>query len=1499
MNRILVEIRNVEYFVLLILKSKIIKNRILKFVAFFLTSIITLSFIVLLLIKNPFVQTVLARVATIYLENELNTEVKIARLEFNPFRRIYIKNMLIMDQHQDTLLFTGELKVKWERLGFKNRKFKPRTIELSNADIRLKKYLNEERLNYSFILDYFATGKELITDSLPKEPLPLNFSFDKINISNCRFVFEDQNDTATFKEINFSDIDLRIDTFQTDAVSINGDSIVADIRQLSFHEKSGFRVDSLSGNFIFCPTLLQADNLLVRTLNNDLNLDVKFNYDSMDSFNDFIHSVNIQATLRPTMLNLVDVGYFAPILFKMDNKINVEGNISGTVDNFKARNFKFSYGEQTYFNGAIQMNGLPDFFETFIHLSINDFSTSASDVAMFNLPIENNRIPLPEFLNKLGITHAAGKFTGFYNDFVSYGKFSSDLGQINTDLLLRVNSKNDIEYKGKIATQDLDVGTLFELESYLNNLTLTAEVRGHGFDFETMDLTVNGVIQSLDFLENTYNEVDVSGSLSDKKFNGAVNIRDELVNLDFNGIIDYSQLIPAYKFIAEIDSAQLNKMNLVTNDSVMYLSTKLDIDLSGNQFDNLQGIIKLDSTRYIQNGKLYAMNDFTLSVTRDGTEYTLVRLFSDIADVSVEGKFMFRDMPYFTNAFLNQYLDTLFVDLAPNDLIPAQDFTFDVEFKNPDPVTELFVPQLQIATGTMLSGGFNSKINNLFIDANSDDIIYAGIRFTHLDAELLIHNNDFVLTTFSDHFFLNDSLTIDSIHTSFSVGGDSLVYAIKWNNQNWETSNYGDLEGHLIFLSPKEMELKMKRGEIVINDTIWEISPSNYFRIDTTSLSFSNFGLTSSEQGLFMDGKISANPKDTLVIRFNNFNLSNIDRFLSKSGINLDGLINGNFRIVNLYKTPNYLADIKISGLGFNGEKLGEGLLNIDWEPRDEVFNILAQIIYEGNVGKSKTLEIAGAFYPNKKNKNYDISISLNNYKLKTIGPFVRDFSSKIDGLATGELTLTGATNEPVLTGNINLMRTQMKIDYLNVTYFLADKINFKENLIYFDDIIVYDSLNNQATVTGKIYHDHFKNFNFDLNFNADKLLGLNTTRSQNESFYGSAFASGIVNISGPPDNLAMKINVKSEKGTNIKIPASYGTEVGDNEYIIFLDPNKDTTNQEPKYEVDTKGISLFLALNVTPDANIQLFLPYQMGNIQANGKGDINMDINKAGNLTMEGEYIINRGSFFLTLQSIINRDFEIKRGGKITWTGDPYNAQIDLKAIYKVKTSLGEYGPPEDSASRVQVDCVIALSKSLFDPEIKFTIEFPELKEDTKQYIYSQLDTTDQAMMSQQMISLLLLNSFSYSSGTSGSVGFNAFSLLTNQLNNYLSGLSNNVDIGVNYRPSSEISTDEVELALSTRLWNDRITIDGNVGYGGKQTTSNLIGEVTVEVKITDDGRFRTKVFNKSNNDDLYKSYAPYTQGVGVFYTQDFNRFGDLFKRKNKKPGKDKLQEQTMIDK
>jgi phage gp45-like len=114
----------------------------------------------------------------------------------------------------------------------------------------------------------------------------------------------------------------------------------------------------------------------------------------------------------------------------------------------------------------------------------------------------------------------------------------------------------------------------------------------------------------------------------------------------------------------------------------------------------------------------------------------------------------------------------------------------------------------------------------------------------------------------------------------------------------------------------------------------------------------------------------------------------------------------------------------------------------------------------------------------------------------------------------------------------------------------------------------------------------------------------------------------------------------------------------------------------------------------------------------------------------------------------------------------------------------------------------------------------------------------------------------------------------MVSNQLSNWLSQISNDFDIGFVYRPGyKDINANEVQLALSTQLLNDKVTINGNFdvrGTGGTAGTNDqLTGDFDIEYKITDKIRF--KVFNRFNNPYTGKQ-APYTQGFGLFYKTGF---------------------------
>ncbi|MGB4079225.1 MAG: translocation/assembly module TamB domain-containing protein, partial [Prolixibacteraceae bacterium] len=138
------------------------------------------------------------------------------------------------------------------------------------------------------------------------------------------------------------------------------------------------------------------------------------------------------------------------------------------------------------------------------------------------------------------------------------------------------------------------------------------------------------------------------------------------------------------------------------------------------------------------------------------------------------------------------------------------------------------------------------------------------------------------------------------------------------------------------------------------------------------------------------------------------------------------------------------------------------------------------------------------------------------------------------------------------------------------------------------------------------------------------------------------------------------------------------------------------------------------------------------------------------------------------------------------------------------------------------------------------------------------------------------------SYETSTSSLIGNTASDLFSNQLSNWLSQIYKDLDIGFNYHPGNQITGDEIELALSTQIFNDRVSINGNIGNNPNPRTMNnseLVGDFEINVKLTRNGKLQLKAYNKSNNNLIYET-APYTQGLGVSYKENYNHIEELWR-------------------
>lgn len=1448
--------------------------------------------------RTSYVQTRLVRFASGYLSDELGTRISIRALDISWFLNIVLEDVVIEDRQNRNLLKTERLEVNFGKLDLKRRFLGIKAVSLDNPEINLSRNAADSLMNFDFIAEYFSSSDTTATE--PGRPWKTGIS--GIKLTGADFTYNDELKENTLQGIDYNHIAISGLNLDVRRLAIHPDSITAEILDLSLKEKSGFTLNRFSASCFISKDSIVARDLHIKTPDSDINLDLKFSHAGFNSYNHFIDSVKMYGVFDRTTLQIGDIGYFAPELAGINESVKLHGTVSGTVSSLKAKQFRFGYRNYTYFDGNINMDGLPDINETFIHLNIKEFRTNYSDLNAFRLP-NGQGMGLPEIIANLGNISIKGYFTGFINDFVSAATFRTGAGTVKTDLSLKTDKQMNVQYSGNLILSKWQLGKSLKAEKYLGLVDFNSEIDGMISRHNEVTIALAGTVQHIEMLGNEFNNIRLNGLLENKEFNGQLTLRDDLIDLDFNGIIDFSDSIPRFNFISEVKDAYLTKLHLWERDSTSSLSTSMSLNFSGTNIDNMVGSLNFYNTLYKESGKYYPVEKIELKTVTFSEELKSLSLESDFANAEFSGKFAFTDFYSSLLNIINAYLPSIQpTPAADRKVAEEQLFDYNIVIKDVSALTELFLPELKVHSTTSIYGSYNSTSRTILLNGKSDFIEYNSVKFKDWYIRGQNRENSLTLTTGISSIIFRESsdhnkqaLGIDNFSFDAVMSGDSISYSIKWKDEDKKIRNSGDLNGYLAFNDYPQIKAGILKADFVVNDSVFSASQKGELIIDSTSVFVNNLKIKGLNQEVAISGKISEDPLETLSLVFNRFDISHTDILLNQDDIDFDGFLSGHVSANDLYGDKKLLANLSIANFAFNHERLGDATIITTWDNEKSGLDVDVSVIFKGNVSTHIPVSIKGFINPSREAAdNFDLDINTLNYNLATLNPFLKGFASNLKGYASGHLTMKGAFDKPAFNGSLELLRTSMKVDFLNVTYSLADKVEVSPKLISATNVMVYDSLGNTGLLNFKLNHNYFRDMVMDMTVNANNLSGLNTTFKDNELFYGSAFATGTVNIKGPFDDLTMKINAKSEKGTNIYFPINLDVDASENSYIRFV--SAESADSKPvRFEPETSGIKLDMFLNITRDAGIQLFLPENIGNIKGNGYGELQIGIDTRGDITMFGDFAIENGSFLFTLQDFLNRTFTIDKGSKISFRGSPYEADINVKAIYKLRASLKSIpelaAVPEYANRTIPVDCIIHLKNNLYNPDIGFSIRLPDVEETLQQSVFAVIDTTNDVSMTQQMVSLLLLKSFSFSGnvGLAGSVGSSSIDMITGQLSNMLSQISKDVDIGVNYRTDGDFSTEALEVALSTNLFDDRVTIDGNFGVitsGTTQYASNIVGDVLIDIKITPDGQFRVKAYNKSNNLYEIASYnADYKQGVGVYYRIEFDRFSDLFRRQRKK--------------
>lgn len=1454
----------------------------------------------------------LSRIAARYLTKKLDTEVRIKSLYVTTDLRIHAEDVQVNDLQHNPLFFIGNMDVKLAKANFS------KGIHIKNAKFdhllaNMVKYEGDSILNVA----------DLFKDLFLLRNNNFNIVVNKFLVTRGHLVFWDQN-KYTPEKLNMDYQYLDIDNIHIDMEDFcyKNDTITSYINQVSCFEKSGFTLDTLKSRkkIMLCSHGLDLDSMILKTHATSLDFDLHFKYDDYNDCKYFLDSVYIIGNIRPSQLTLSDFKYFAYKMKEMPDTIQIQGLISGFIHDFEAKKIKVFYKDNTNFAGTIKMKGFPDFSKTYIDAKIDNISFSCNDLMSFAIPAEEGHIPVLERFLSLKEASLSGTYKGFYNNFKTKFNINTNLGDVCCSCFL--NNDRNMTKKGKykiwISTNKLNLKDILNLNDNFV-IDMSTKIEGRGLTKKDADFEITADIDYLECFKNEFNNFNIKSDIENQHVIISSKINTDKIYANINGMIDISHDIPSYDINAFIQDANLYGLHLLDNDETMLFSTKLKAVFNGNNLDNLYGMINLDSTSYYDSRGYYYMKRFKASITENQFNSKDISVNCDFFDLNASGIISFKTME---NSFKNYILNYFYVPAWSQSVVKLSDnmqnFYLDLNLKNTETLSRLFMPSLHISENTNYTVAFTSNKYLLNYALKSKEIYYNGIKFVDLNIGNQTFNQNTNVDVSLKEIVLRDSteknpdkLSLENFNLALDMHNDSILFNLVWDDDSESDRNKGNLKAFYVSNDEYGGRINITSSDVKVNDSSWYISPTCYIDFQKDKTLINEFEIYSGNQSVNLKGCYPKYKNDTISVRFKNLNISDFDLITVGRGIDMDGIINGDFQLSGISDKLTFLSNLDISDLKINKRVLGDANIDAVWNDPDTSILIDTKMFGIIN-GKDKTLSLLGSYYPSREKGNLNFNVDVNNIDISFINPFTKTFANRIKGYLSGKLAITGSFKKPVIDGRVKLVDAGCKIKYLN-TYYEINKnvdfyddsldhyINFSNNRIDFKNVVLTDSLNNQALATAIITHDYLKNFYFDVNLSMNNFLAFDRKLNNNKkSFYGTVIADGRVGIKGLLKDIEIDIDAESMPGTVINVPLSSTTKIKDN-FVIFVNKEKkqDTVQRiVPDNGKGKKNLALNFDAKLTPDADVNIYFPNNAGSIKANGNGNLNLKLS-SGELSLLGDYFIEKGSFTFVLRNLVRRNFDLRSGGSISWTGSPSDADIDVTGSYKTKSSISSLGIEADStsfANNINVDCIIHLRDKLMNPNIIFGMELPNASDDIKNTVFSIIDTTNQSVMSQQIISLLVLGAFSYTAGenTLSRLGTNTYyNVISNSLSNWLSQMSKDFDVGLRYTPDDNFTNEEIEVALSTRLFNDRLTIEGNFGMftGSKneinQSANNIVGDLDLSFKITN--RLSFKAYNHSNINSNYYSYSydtysDYTQGIGISYFQNFDSIKEIFTRKNK---------------
>lgn len=1469
-----------------------------------------LYFLLMILIHFPACQQYIGKKVAEVVSEKLNTEVSVGRVDLGFLNRIILDDVLIHDQNHVEMFRAARLSARIDFIPLMNGKVSISSAQLFGAKAQFYRQDSLTKPNFQFVLDSLASK-----DTTSHTPLDLHINSFIIRRLNVKY---DEHDKAispgvfNLHHLNLNDISAHIilKTLTEDSLDLN-------IKRLALMEASGLNLDKLSLKLKAGKQGATLRNLLLQMPSSQVCIDsidaiYHFNGNQFDK-----SSFALQGEIKDTYITPSDIRCFYAPLKNFQKAIHIKTRFM-EKDNRLVIPYLQIQTESNELN-LLASGGIAKENNGFSWTAkVDDLSLTESIIDFLSKIVPETDRP-GAILQNLQHLQLSGQFSGEPNGALTAKTLvSSDLGNLDLDFQISSNK----QFQGEVNTENFNLRQLLDDER-LGSIATRLSVNGQLNTGKRPTIHAQGFISQIDYNDYPFTNIGLDGTYSLQGFSGFVKIGDPNLEAELEGELSdegNKNGLKKIKIMGLITHLAPQALKLSDQWSHSVFTANIDADLTASTLQDAQGTLRVSNLTMINDHEeTYHLDNLLLSSGFEGNQH-FITLVSDFAKADLRGDFQYKTLPQSLVNYVGSALPTL-PGLPSVTKTTNNNFILKLQVFKSDWLQRLLGMNLYFRQPITLSARVNDNNRTVNMVGVIPDIIYNGTRYT---------NGDFLVTTPLDTMKCNLALnriaengsTLD-IQLKADAIDNRLNTTLSWDNgmKNNQMSGKLNMIARLYrnLNNISEAHVEVQPSHIVLGGTTWNVEPSVIIYSDD-NMHVNHFTIHNGQQHIIIDGKATHDKNDSLTVDLNEVEVAYILDLVNFDAVEFSGEASGTATI----KAPfgNFTADanLTVGDFKFERGRMGTLYAKASWNREREQIDIDA-IADDGP--DAKTL-IKGYVSPTY--NTIDLGITADGTYVDFMHNFTNSFLSSITGHANGALRLAGSLDEMNLTGKL-IVDGEATVTPLNTTYTLRkDTILLVPDEIELHHMAVYDQLGNQGILSGGIHHQHLTNLTYDLYVTADNLLAYNFKDFGESTFYGTVFASGDVAIHGISGEVTIDCNVTPQKNSVFVYNASSPDEISNQEFIQWGSASMTNDNgQVDRYDyaqgvqgdhnhtlssVNSQlmediptDIHINFLINCTPDATLRLLMDANTNDyITLNGDGTIRATFYNKGPFNMFGTYTVDHGTYGVTIQNIIKKNFNFNRGGTIVFGGDPYNAALNLQAVYTVNgVSLSDLNIGNSFASNtIRVNCLMNIGGQPMAPQVDFDLEMPTVNADEQQMIRSIIN--GQQEMNQQVLYLLGIGRFynqgqnNANAGQTDQTTLAMQSFLSGTLSAQINSLLSTVIKNDNWNFGANISTGnegwhnaEYEGIISGRMLNNRLLINGQFGYrdNAKQANPSFIGDFDLQYLLYPNGNLALKVYNQTNDRYFTKSSLN-TQGIGLIMKKDFNGLPDLFSTKRKKKQK-----------